>query len=389
MIRKCLAVGIILLFVGATIAPAIAQNTEKQSTSRGNWLYVGGSGPRNYTAIQSAINDANDGDTLFVYADLSPYNENIIVNKSIRLLGEDKNTTIIEDSILYGTIVSITVEDVMVEGFTVRQQEGKWATCIDIQANDSCISNTIIDSKNFIGISLAYSGSRIVSNRISGNQIGVMIYGSNHFISENTIKNNDVGVEIVSGSNNLIYHNYFDNFWNDAFNSGGGNNTWSGDFLSGGNYWHDFVGRDEFWGPNQDIYGSDGIFDLPFRIDGDPDSFDYYPLKYPYDSTQLWAKFTPKTHGSTLLIRNFLTTTAFDVHWTLTLQGGKLLCPRQYAGGVKPLVPGETITILPGFFFVGLGMIEINATICAENTPTVTKKIDGFLFLFFFKELKD
>jgi hypothetical protein len=45
MIRKWLAVGIILLFVGTSIIPANAQNTEKE-TSRG-WLYVGGSGPGN------------------------------------------------------------------------------------------------------------------------------------------------------------------------------------------------------------------------------------------------------------------------------------------------------------------------------------------------------
>ncbi len=50
MKTKCLAIGIILLFVGVTIAPTIAQNTEKsQSTSRGTWLYVGGSGPGNFT----------------------------------------------------------------------------------------------------------------------------------------------------------------------------------------------------------------------------------------------------------------------------------------------------------------------------------------------------
>jgi len=43
---KWLAVGIILLFVGTGIIPAIAQETEKSlQTSRGTWLYVGGSGP--------------------------------------------------------------------------------------------------------------------------------------------------------------------------------------------------------------------------------------------------------------------------------------------------------------------------------------------------------
>ena len=68
MKRKWLAVGIILLFIGTAIIPSSGQNIEKSSSaSRGNWLYVGGSGPGNYTKIQDAIDNASDGDTLFVY----------------------------------------------------------------------------------------------------------------------------------------------------------------------------------------------------------------------------------------------------------------------------------------------------------------------------------
>ncbi|MBE3093908.1 MAG: hypothetical protein IMZ52_02670, partial [Actinobacteria bacterium] len=80
LIGKCLVVGIILLFIGTGIIPAIAQESEKpsQSTSRGNWLYVGGSGPGNYSSIQAAINATSSGDTVFVYAASSPYYENVI-----------------------------------------------------------------------------------------------------------------------------------------------------------------------------------------------------------------------------------------------------------------------------------------------------------------------
>ena len=65
LLRKGFAVGIILLFIGTCIIPSNAQDTEKQSsTSRGSWLYVGGSGPGNYKSIQSAINDADPDDIL-------------------------------------------------------------------------------------------------------------------------------------------------------------------------------------------------------------------------------------------------------------------------------------------------------------------------------------
>jgi hypothetical protein len=56
--RKGLAVGLILLLIGTSFIPISAQNTKKSSqpTSRGNWLYVGGSGTGNSSRIQDAIN---------------------------------------------------------------------------------------------------------------------------------------------------------------------------------------------------------------------------------------------------------------------------------------------------------------------------------------------
>jgi len=58
---------------------------------------VGGTGPHNYSKIQDAINDSENGDTVFVYNDSSPYYENVYINeKVINLVGEDVNTTIID-----------------------------------------------------------------------------------------------------------------------------------------------------------------------------------------------------------------------------------------------------------------------------------------------------
>jgi pectin methylesterase-like acyl-CoA thioesterase len=62
----------------------------------GNTLYVGGSGFGNYTKIQDAIDNASEGDTIFVHNGI--YNENITIIKTINLIGEDKNTTIINGS---------------------------------------------------------------------------------------------------------------------------------------------------------------------------------------------------------------------------------------------------------------------------------------------------
>ena len=126
MKQKCLAVGIILLFIGTAIIPSNGQITEKSSqpTSRGHWLYVGGSGPGNYSRIQDAINDSTDGDTVFVYDESSPYYQNILIDKSIRVIGEDKNTTTIIGTGTgdYNGSVLISANKAFFGGFTIEQQ---------------------------------------------------------------------------------------------------------------------------------------------------------------------------------------------------------------------------------------------------------------------------
>jgi len=213
IIKKYLAIGIILLFVGVTIAPTIAQNTEKsQSTSRGNWLYVGGSGPGNYTKIQEAINDSNDGDTIFVYDDNSPYKEKIIIDKSIVLLGENKDTTIIESN---GTIVFFTASKVQISSFTIQHSGKGSSTGIKASTSDNIISNNIIQ-EHFYGIFLFGDNNTIYGNFIINNEEGIRLDSINIITSiNNTIYRNEIAYsKINSISLDLSYSNkiYENNF---------------------------------------------------------------------------------------------------------------------------------------------------------------------------------
>ena len=83
--KRILAIGIILLFLGMSLSSSTGFNVKEQSntTSNGKTFYVGGSGPGNYTRIQDAINDSRDGDTVLVYN--GTYYENIIVYKTLNL----------------------------------------------------------------------------------------------------------------------------------------------------------------------------------------------------------------------------------------------------------------------------------------------------------------
>ena len=150
MFKKGLAVAVILLFIGMCVVPSTAVQKLKEKPSPisfdGNTLYVGGSGPNNYTTIQSAINDAVDGDTVFVYNGTYTYKKSgnrgmiDIREKSISLIGEDKNTTILDGNFTNGHgIVHVDAEIFSISGFTIKNSwgiTGPWFG-IEIGFNDN------------------------------------------------------------------------------------------------------------------------------------------------------------------------------------------------------------------------------------------------------------
>ena len=85
---------------------------------RGNTLYVGGSGPGNYTRIQDAIDNASSGDTVFVYAGI--YQEWINIEKALTLQGQDKETTYLDATNNKDRLVFINASFVTIGGFTLE-----------------------------------------------------------------------------------------------------------------------------------------------------------------------------------------------------------------------------------------------------------------------------
>jgi parallel beta-helix repeat protein len=155
-------------------------------------LYVGGSGPGNYTKIQHAIDNASDGDTVVVYDDSSPYAENIVVDVSISLLGEDKNTTVI-DGAKNGNGVNLTADNVRIIGFTIKNGNDSG---IYLTSNNNRIDDNII-SDNFYGIKINYENlSTALPKNIGHNTI-----------TNNLIINNGEGIFGLSGWNNTVQEN--------------------------------------------------------------------------------------------------------------------------------------------------------------------------------------
>ena len=214
MKRKCLAVGIILLFVGTCIFPVIAQNTEKTlSSSRGDWLYVGGSGPGNYTTIQSAVDAASPSDTIFVYDDSSPYFENVCIDKSINVIGEQTETTLVNGD-GYNDTFCIIAEGALLQNFTIcnNQTEANNAG-IRIRTNHTTISKNILINNKY-GILVYYTtqysfNNTIESNIFNDNYVGIYLGNSSYnTIGNNTIINSYTAISLdFFSTNNIISQN--------------------------------------------------------------------------------------------------------------------------------------------------------------------------------------
>jgi len=234
--KKIIALGIMLLFLGMTISSSTGLYLEKQSTIAplgGNTLYVGGNGTGNYTSIQDAIDDASDGDTVFVYDDSSPYRENIIIDKSLIMVGENRNTTVIlSDN--NSDAVNITGANVILVGFTIQTEEDS-VNQLNLNAD-----NIQIEYNRFVNITILssyHNGISIINNIFSNSKWlkRRMIYlfsGNNCIIEGNTISRSNSGIRIsncqdcairfntvhycssgisdVSGNSNIINNNTVD-----------------------------------------------------------------------------------------------------------------------------------------------------------------------------------
>ncbi|KYK20262.1 hypothetical protein AYK21_01500 [Thermoplasmatales archaeon SG8-52-2] len=254
----------------------------------GNILYVGGTGLNNYSTIQSAINDTNPGDTVFVYEESSPYYENLKISKSIFLKGEDKNTTIIDGS-GKKEVIFIFAENIEIRGFSVRNSSiSGIGILIYSHANYVKIVGNII-KENYLGIFLYNPGfhlkiiqdeflgpneNYLVKNYIINNTIGISLRGSNdNLIKSNWVENNDYGITITRDDyptappswGNRITKNVFIGNNKNAYDEC--NNRWIS------NYWDDWIGLK---------YKIFRFF--PYRIPGTFRflvNFDWFPAKEP------------------------------------------------------------------------------------------------------------
>lgn len=209
-----------------------------------------------YSNIQDAINNASEGDTIYVYPGV--YYENIFIGKKINLVGEHPSTTIIDGSKgmwpIKIDVIEIASGGVSICNFTIRNSIGDGAG-IEVWEH--------------------YSEQKITNCIFSNNRYGIRFPpSSRNYVSNCTFYNNDYGIWLqcccgVTCANSIFYHNNFINNSVQAYDQG--ENIWNKDGM--GNYWSDYKGIDK---------DGDGIGDKPYNISGG-DNKDNYPFLYPID----------------------------------------------------------------------------------------------------------
>jgi len=168
-----------------------------------------------FATIQSAINDSDTLKGHTISVSNGTYYENVVVNKELTLIGEDKNITIIDGGGLF-TVISIIEDNVSIQGFTIINGSTSLPgnIGINISSNNTLIKNNIISS-NIFGIKLSDSSyNTLINNDINNLSLssawGIMLMGES---THNNITNNRIILDTYNDHGIYIYvsdsyHNY-------------------------------------------------------------------------------------------------------------------------------------------------------------------------------------
>jgi parallel beta-helix repeat protein len=305
----------VLLLLSSIVLVSFPQLVD--ANSEPNTLVV----PDDYASIQEAIDTAEDGDTVCVKS--GEYHENLVVNKSLSLIGENMNTTIVDGNPPEGYRIPIKIQcdNVSVSGFKflygdsgITVGDSKYCNIFGNRIADNRHGVVLVScsycnvTENYfeqIGLSSAIQLSYSNYNLVAGNYIdscteGIQIwlgscnntltgntitncsnyalsfqYSDKNIVTRNDISNSDFGTAIyVSNLNNISYNNYVNNNVNFASDS---NESYAMTFghnvsvnIINKNYWSDYNGTDN---------NGDSIGDEPYVIN--EKNQDNYPLLTP------------------------------------------------------------------------------------------------------------
>jgi len=165
-----------------------------------------------YSSIQEAINNTYEGDTIHISS--GTYYENVVVNKTVSLVGENRSTTIVDGNGT-GSVVTVTHDNVNITGFTIRNSGSTISgtvpdTGISINNVSNCNVSRNILTHNYVGIFVRPSRSTwFANNVITHNHIGIDINNQSTYniISGNSLQENNVSIHVYYADFNAFFEN--------------------------------------------------------------------------------------------------------------------------------------------------------------------------------------
>jgi len=118
---------------------------------------------KDYQYIQDAINNSNNGDTIYIYSGIYEPESRIIVNKSVSLIGMDRPHVIVNK--ISGTdTFKIEVDDVTFDNFTIYGESSGFKSCVvaDTVENTQFYNMTLYDAST--GINCSFCVNTTVDN---------------------------------------------------------------------------------------------------------------------------------------------------------------------------------------------------------------------------------
>lgn len=231
-IRKGLVFGMILALI-AVVFVGLPMNVSATPTT----IYVddvAGSGPGNpaedYTSIQDAVDAASSGDTIYVYA--GTYYENVVIDTTLTLEGENKDTTIIQGygrgyGIYSNSVLGITIRNIKIQGFvngiSLYYCTSSMLTCNTITGNVGS------------GINLRFSGlSTLISNRVTSNKGGINLVDSSGSILTTNIVTDHIGfgIQLTRCSSSILTSNMVTDNYDGIYLSSSSSSTLTGNTFS-------------------------------------------------------------------------------------------------------------------------------------------------------------
>jgi len=245
--------------------------------------------PDKFPKVSDALANATDGDTILIKSSLTPYTEDMIqVNKSVKIIGENPETTVFDGENTANVIFLVTSDNVIIKNLTIINLSRQYGSAIRINnALNVKVENVRIEEACF-GIEVKSSNfTEVVFNEIIKCSFGIYIHDNsyNNTITGNTFKDNNIALQIDSSKFNRIYHNNFMNSTSEHVKLFDAPQTFDDGYPSGGNYWDDMTGIDMKNGPKQDMDGSDGIIDESYK------DWDRYPMVHPLKKFKISIDF--------------------------------------------------------------------------------------------------